>query len=707
MSGTVSDGSGQGWPLYAKITIGGGYPGGPVYTDPFTGRYSLVLAGPASYPVQITSAEPDVLGSAGNGYAGQDAQLSVGTSALSKDFSLPVDPAACSAPGYGPAGLAEDFAGWTGSRPGSGWEVSGSRAGWRFDDPGDRPAPGDNLASDKFAIADSGTGVHGARGGWVDTALTSPAVDLSGQSAPVVSFTSGYYGGSGQRAEVELSTDGGRRWGAVWHQSGGDAVGRISVPIPQAAGRAGVRVRFRYRGDDAWWWAVGSVLIGTPGCVPLPGGLVSGLVTDHGTGLPVDGATVSSSDGVTGVAAGTTDQAVPGGLYEVFSPAGSRAFTAAAAGYQAASATVQVAAGQLTRHDWALTGEAGPAPALAPARAPAPAPALAPGLAPSRRGTSSSLRPLSLPGLSGKSYLVTLITGDQVRLTAVARGQYSVSAVPAPEISAGLRVSAVASKHGISSFEASPAGASALIASGVLDRGLFDLAWLIRHGDTGPSARLAVMLRYAGHPGAARLARSARALPGATVTSVSAQARTVRVSVSVRHAAAFWAAIIGRAGTARRGILTSALAGGLARVWLAGHQEGTTAIQPADDGQQQYTVTETIQGSPDQSRWCSAGDSLCLQDAFSLFGITGQGADQAYLATSQTCATSSSPCTAYQVTFSVPVGTYMSLGLRSLQDRPRPAVPRPDRSAGDGRWRYELHPRCRHRAEDHDQHAPA
>ena len=660
VSGTVSDGSGQGWPLYAKITIGGGYPGGPVYTNPFTGRYSVVLAGPATYPVQVTSAEPDVLGASGNGYLPQDAELAAGTSAVTKDITLQVDTAACSAPGYGPAGLSEDFAGWTGGAPGPGWTVSGSKAGWRFDNPGDRPAPGDNLASDQFAIADSGAG--GRSGGRLDTTLTSPAVDLSGQSAPVVSFTSGYYGGSGQRAEIDLSTDG-RRWAPVWQQRGGDAVGPVSVPIPQAAGKSGARVRFRYRGDDAWWWAIGNILVGTPGCVPLAGGLVTGIVRDGGSGLPVDGATVTSSGGVTGVAAGTTDQAVSGGLYEVFSPAGSQRFTASAAGYQSASAAVQVADGQLTRQDFSLNAKAAArrAGAVRPASAAAGVPA------PGAAGGSSALKPLSLPGLRGKSYAITLITGDQVRLTAVGRGAYSVSAVPVP--GSALRVSALAGKRGISSFQAIPAGAAALIASGALDRGLFDLGWLIRHGDTGPKADLAVVLRYAGQLGAARLARRAGGLPGVTVTSVSAAARTVRVSVSARRAVAFWTAITGRSAAARPGFAASSLAGGLTRVWLAGHREGP-AVQPADSGQQLYTVTETVQGSADRSRWCSPADSLCLTDTFSLFGITGQGADQAYVATSVTCATSASPCTAYQATYSVPVGTYMSSGFADFKIGP-------------------------------------
>ncbi|MGH3407293.1 MAG: carboxypeptidase regulatory-like domain-containing protein, partial [Streptosporangiaceae bacterium] len=296
VSGTVTDGSGHGWPLYAKITIGGGYPGAPVYTNPFTGRYRVVLAGPARYPVQVTSAQPEVLGTAGDGYAEQDVTLSVGTGTQSRHFALKADKAACAAPGYGPAGLAQDFSGWAGSSPRAGWTVTGTRAGWRFDNPGSRPAPGDTDSGDQFAIADSGTS-----GGRMDSSLTSPAVSLSGQSAPAIRFASGYYGGLGQHAEIDLSTDNGRTWTQVWHHGTGDAVGPVSVPVPRAAGKSGVRVRFRYAGDDAWWWSVGDVLIGTPGCAALRGGLVTGLVTQHGSGRPVDGATVTSAGTGSGI----------------------------------------------------------------------------------------------------------------------------------------------------------------------------------------------------------------------------------------------------------------------------------------------------------------------------------------------------------------------------------------------------------------------
>ena len=43
VTGTVTDGSGHGWPLYARIDIAG-HPGSPVYTDPQTGQYAVELA---------------------------------------------------------------------------------------------------------------------------------------------------------------------------------------------------------------------------------------------------------------------------------------------------------------------------------------------------------------------------------------------------------------------------------------------------------------------------------------------------------------------------------------------------------------------------------------------------------------------------------------------------------------------------------------
>jgi hypothetical protein len=349
VTGTVTDGSGHGWPLYARITIDG-YPGGPVYTDPYTGEYSVVLAGPASYTIHVAAVYPVVYQSQGDGYQQLNTQVSVGTGDTTQNFTLAADLTACTAPGYGWDGLSEDFTGWTGATPRDGWQVSGP--GWRFDDASNRPVPSTIAGDDAFALADSG-----AAGGPVDTTLTSPPVNLTGQASPHLTFDSGYYAADRQQAAVDLSTDGGRHWFTIWRQTGADAVGPVDVPIPQAAGQPDVRVRFRYTGDAGWWWSVDNIMVGTRTCVAQPGGLLAGLVTDQATGQPLNGATVTGAavSGTAGTSTGSADPSVPAGFYWLFAPAGSGQFTAAAAGYAASASSVSVAANQVTRHDWALT----------------------------------------------------------------------------------------------------------------------------------------------------------------------------------------------------------------------------------------------------------------------------------------------------------------------------------------------------------------
>ena len=354
VSGTVADGSGHGWPLFARITIDG-YPGGPVYTDPFTGRYSVTLAGQTTYQVHVVPVYPGVLNTPDDGYLQQDTALAVGTGAVDRNFGLTVDANACTAPGYGWNGLSEDFADAHGTTPGDGWTVSGSKAGWRFDNPENRESV--NPLDSNFAVADTA-----AAAGRIDSTLTSPAVDLSGQSAPSLSFDSGYYGAAGQSATVQLSTDNGRTWTDIWQRTGANGAGAVAIPVPQAAGRRAVRVRFHFTGAHGWWWSVGDVLLGTHACTALPGGIVSGLVTDRATGKPVQASAVgdTASPGDYAVA-GPTEQATVSGFYSLFiaaGPAGAVRLSATTPGYASATATAEVSANRATRLDWAL-GAAG------------------------------------------------------------------------------------------------------------------------------------------------------------------------------------------------------------------------------------------------------------------------------------------------------------------------------------------------------------
>ncbi len=165
ISGKVTDGSGHGWPLYAAITAEG-VPGAPVYTNPYTGAYSLTLPSGATYALHVTSVY--------SGYQAVDTNVTLGSANVTKNIPVPVDAASCTAAGYTVAvnGTSESFDATT-TPPG--WSVVNNTAvgGWEFDDPGAR----DNMTggSGNFAIIDSdhlGQGQH--RGHVPDVAGDEP-----------------------------------------------------------------------------------------------------------------------------------------------------------------------------------------------------------------------------------------------------------------------------------------------------------------------------------------------------------------------------------------------------------------------------------------------------------------------------------------------------------------------------------------------------
>lgn len=676
VSGTVADGSGHSWPLYAKITIDG-YPNGPIYTNPYTGQYKVLLAS-GTYTVHVAPANPAVLSAPNDGYQQLDQQFTVGTANLTQNFHLSVDPTACTAPGYGWDGMSEQFAAFSGSTPQDGWSVSGTSQGWRFDDPANRPPPGtihpgvpphdtSTQGDSQFAIVDS---AFYGKGGRQDTSLTSPTVDLSNQTSPHLVFDSGYYAASDRQenAQVDLSVDGGRSWESIWSQSTQNAVGKIDIPIAQAAGHSQVRVRFRFRGNNAWYWAIDNVFVGTHECVAVPGGIVSGVVTDGGSGAPVDGATVTSNDVPTdvGIAAATDDLLFPRGFYSLFAAVtGKREFTASATGYNTSSASVDVVPNEVTRQDWQLSAaETSTLPSSAKPVLTASAPAPRPLRAANSRASSLDRQP------SG-STTVTLITGDRIRVTRLTDGTFSVVKMPTAERSADtgpLEISSMAGNTETPSVYALPAGASALVLGGRLDRSLFNIGKLIAAGDRkGRSARLPVVLQFARGTTMAQAADRAAGLPGVAVGATHPSQRTIRVNLDMHDAAAFWAALThGRtpallAPKVAGGKLSStALADGITAIRLAAGQP-TTNQQSSPSDQTNYTLTETINGptNPGPSgEWCDPNGGITFCPNYSIVvGIAGAGEGQGYNFTSAICL-DVNPCDEIQFTFNVPEGVY-------------------------------------------------
>lgn len=346
VSGHVRDGSGQGWPLYAKITVDGA-PGLAFYTRPADGGYSFSLPEGATYTVKVESQY--------GGYQAVTRQLVVGQRDVTQDVEVPVEVKSCTAAGYKVAydGVSTDFA----SGHPAGWTVDdnlGNGEVWRFDDPGKRTNK--TGGSDGFTIADSrfyGYTHH------QDTSLVSPVADLSEQSAPVIGFKQDYDNSITDVASVDLSIDGGATWETVLRQVKRVAGPRTeSIAIPQAANQPDVRVRFHYTGNYDDWWQVDDVFVGTPLCVPVDGGLVLGQVRDRNTGDAVSGVLVANDDNPkesTRTAGTPHDSGLDDGFYWLFSAdPGARHYTASVDSYTPQHQAATVAAGQVTTVDFQL-----------------------------------------------------------------------------------------------------------------------------------------------------------------------------------------------------------------------------------------------------------------------------------------------------------------------------------------------------------------
>ncbi|MFD7023356.1 S8 family serine peptidase [Promicromonospora sukumoe] len=337
VSGTVTDGSGHGWPLDAEVTVQGAPSSVSAWTDPFTGEYTLELPQSATHTLVV---QPSV-----TGYGAFTQAVEVGTEPVSADAAVTAL-AECTAPGYelvGAGAGVEEFE--SGDVP-EGWtveDVAGTEQVWTFDD----RFGASNMTGGEGLFAEVNSDAYGPDGSQ-DTILTSPAYDLSDVEAPLLTFDQSY-GALGDFADVDLSVDGGETWETVLHQTS-DALGRTVVPIAAGAGESDVRVRFHY-GDAVWslWWQVDNVGIGA--CTPVEGGLVAGFVDDLNTGDGVNGATVTAGES----SVKTSDPENPtvdAGYYSLFSPeTGEQQVGYAAKDYESAEATVTVVADTIARQD--------------------------------------------------------------------------------------------------------------------------------------------------------------------------------------------------------------------------------------------------------------------------------------------------------------------------------------------------------------------
>ncbi|MFG2479806.1 carboxypeptidase regulatory-like domain-containing protein [Streptomyces fagopyri] len=344
VSGTVADASGHGWALPAGIVVDNGIPGGPVYSDPVTGKYSVRLPANGHYTLHTTSSYP--------GYQGRDTSVTTKTTSVVRDIGLSASPV----PALGSA------AGYTQKSDGTTepFDAATMPAGWTVDTTVGDPWTADNTSGNVTPGSGGFAYVMGNTGGKpLDSSLISPEFTVPASKTPFVSFDTNYYFGL---SSVDYSTDGGKTWTTEWSDDSA-ASASVTVALPTSGKTVSARVRFRRQIDtpDAGaggGWYVDNVRLGGAWVTPQPGGLVVGNITDGNTSKPVDGAAVSLTDRpaqnvtsapMTGISGRT------GGFYWFFSSlTGQRTVTAAKYPYHSAAKKVKLAVDKATAVDLTL-----------------------------------------------------------------------------------------------------------------------------------------------------------------------------------------------------------------------------------------------------------------------------------------------------------------------------------------------------------------
>ncbi|BAO45540.1 carboxypeptidase regulatory-like domain-containing protein [Thiolapillus brandeum] len=347
VSGTVTDGSGQGWPLYAAINIAGA-PIPTLHTDPVTGAYSVSLPQGASVTINV----------AVDGYVSQARGITVPAGPSTEDFTMLVDEASCSAPGYAVNGLIEDF---NGTFPPSGWSV--------VDDAGNGLVWSNVAGSGSGGNYTGGTGdaasANSDAAGSVDydTALVSPSVNVVGDNT--LTYLANYQVYSGNDfLDVDISVDGGA-WTNIlrWNENHGasfDLPGeQVSLDLTSyLTGASSYQLRWRYYNlvsNWDWYAQIDDVKIG--GCVAdsSVGGLLVGNVYDANTSNAVNAAVVSHGTHQVTSAATPDDAALDDGFYLMALPAGAAiTVDATAPGYGSDSQSVTLPVGGALRQDFNL-----------------------------------------------------------------------------------------------------------------------------------------------------------------------------------------------------------------------------------------------------------------------------------------------------------------------------------------------------------------
>ncbi|MDX6283998.1 MAG: hypothetical protein QOH03_5069, partial [Kribbellaceae bacterium] len=135
---------------------------------------------------------------------------------------------------------------------------------------------------------------------------------------------------------------------------------------------------------------------------------------------------------------------------------------------------------------------------------------------------------------------ITLITGDRVDVTPRPGGPALVTFAPGPDSRSDAAVTTYSAGH----TYVVPSAASADVATGRLDRTLFDVTTLIaEQRDDAHSKTVPLIIRYAGTPPAALTRAKAAKAPGATATRVLSSIGAKAAAIGKTRTTDFWRSI--------------------------------------------------------------------------------------------------------------------------------------------------------------------
>jgi hypothetical protein len=163
--------------------------------------------------------------------------------------------------------LAEGFSTASGTTPPTGWtNVAGpGQVGptglWDASNPGARTITGADF-NGKFFILDSD--ILGS-GNTQDARLTTPTINMSTATNPIITFSEQFRFSSPQTGLLEYSTNGGTSWTTLLTRTADygytNPALKTSILVPGAAGQANVKFRWNILTTWGYWWAIDSVVV--------------------------------------------------------------------------------------------------------------------------------------------------------------------------------------------------------------------------------------------------------------------------------------------------------------------------------------------------------------------------------------------------------------------------------------------------------------